>query len=626
MFRRCAPALGVVLLLCCLSAGAACADEKVADVVTASADQASVVAEEIEKPAGEAAVGETPAAVGEKPAAAVDLAPVLEMLVAKKVITPQEAATLKGQGGEQGNPKALIELLRGKGVISEEEAAKLNAGALPPSRDQQFIASLRETWVKNGNRRRDFDEWFAGNSDPDDIIGRMRVMGAISAEEADRLSKEYRDNYLSGVVAATLDHKEQQYLERVRKDVAFDLDEKIKEEHKNDWSRRLRLFGDVRLRYEGDFFDANNGDFLQPSNPTQLMNSHQARNRMRLRARLGVDAVLTDRWQAEIALATDNSSSSPNPGSDNVTLGNFFNKKAIYLDKAFLKWSPGPTFYAEGGRFNNPFLCTDMLWANDLNLDGIAFSYAPQIGERTSLFLTGGAFPLQEVDPSSYLSAHDKWMFAAQLGVTHRTPSNVTGSLAVAYYDFVNTVGEVNNPAQPGQKDWSAPLYQQKGNTLMDIDPGPAIKTAYASAFRELDVIGVLDLGLWDPAHFILTGDYVRNLGFDKGAVSARTGFPVSNEIQGYQVGYSVGYPLVRDRWEWRQFFYYRYLESDAVMDAFNDQDFHLGGTNTKGWVIGGELGVAKNVWFTTRWLSGDEISGPPLSIDVFQLDLNARF
>jgi hypothetical protein len=70
----------------------------------------------------------------------------------------------------------------------------------------------------------------------------------------------------------------------------------------------------------------------------------------------------------------------------------------------------------------------------------------------------------------------------------------------------------------------------------------------------------------------------------------------------------------------------YKYLEADAVVDGFTDSDFHLGGTNAKGWIVGGDMGLAKNVWITTRWLTANEISGIPLSIDVFQLNLNAKF
>ena len=61
-------------------------------------------------------------------------------------------------------------------------------------------------------------------------------------------------------------------------------------------------------------------------------------------------------------------------------------------------------------------------------------------------------------------------------------------------------------------------------------------------------------------------------------------------------------------------------------MDAFYESDFHLGGTNAKGWIVGGDVGVAKNVWLSAKWLTTNEISGPPFAIDVFQFNINARF
>jgi hypothetical protein len=67
-------------------------------------------------------------------------------------------------------------------------------------------------------------------------------------------------------------------------------------------------------------------------------------------------------------------------------------------------------------------------------------------------------------------------------------------------------------------------------------------------------------------------------------------------------------------------------VERDAVLDAFSDSDFHLGGTNVQGWTIGGNYGLVKNVWLTGRWLSGNVISGAQYGVDVMQLDLNTRF
>jgi len=62
------------------------------------------------------------------------------------------------------------------------------------------------------------------------------------------------------------------------------------------------------------------------------------------------------------------------------------------------------------------------------------------------------------------------------------------------------------------------------------------------------------------------------------------------------------------------------------VLDAFADSDFHLGGTDAKGWILGGSYGLADNTWLRARWLSTDEIDGAPLSIDTVQVDLNSKF
>ena len=77
---------------------------------------------------------------------------------------------------------------------------------------------------------------------------------------------------------------------------------------------------------------------------------------------------------------------------------------------------------------------------------------------------------------------------------------------------------------------------------------------------------------------------------------------------------------------DWSLYFAYRYLERDAVLDAFTDPDFHLGGTDAKGWVAGASIGVDRDTWFTAKYLSTQAIDGLPLSIDVLQADFNVRF
>jgi Putative porin len=70
----------------------------------------------------------------------------------------------------------------------------------------------------------------------------------------------------------------------------------------------------------------------------------------------------------------------------------------------------------------------------------------------------------------------------------------------------------------------------------------------------------------------------------------------------------------------------YKYLESDATLDAFADSDFGLGGTNLKGYFVGGNLGLSNNVWTSLRWMSATGIAGVPYAVDVLLVDVNAKF
>lgn len=585
-------------------------------------------------------------------------AQLIELLKAKQIISAQEAARLvgKGEGADLEKTLAgLIGMLRGKALISNDEAASLQNALVPSAGtdaaqkevaaaarpeaapllrdDKGLIERLRGQWVKGGYSGEEFDQMVSEKPDVAATIGRMRVMGAISGDDADALEREYRSNYLSGAVGQMLEEKEKESLPLVRSAVSADIDEKIGSQFKGQWWKNVKLTGDLRVRYEGDFFDKNNAQFYKPDNPSQLMNTTTDRQRFRIRARLGVAAKVNDDVQAEISLATGNTT---DPVSTNQTLGDSLNKKTITLDKAYLKWSALKSADVWFGRFPNPFFSTDLVWDPDINFDGFAVTYQPKLSDSFSLFFNGGAFPIQEVE----LSQHDKWLLGGQAGIRYIRYQNFIAKAAVAYYTFENIQGKRN---RTDENDYTAPLFMQKGNSIFDINGngttsanGRPEKYAYASKFRELNVNGSFDLGIWHPLHLVIYGDYVKNLGYDAKEVSALTAEARDAQTTGYQIGLSVGHSDTTDFGKWKIFGSYKYLERDAVVDAFTDSDFNLGGTNAKGWIIGGSLGLAKNVWLSTRWLTANEISQDhellnqatpgPLSIDVFHLDLNAKF
>jgi len=497
--------------------------------------------------------------------------------------SPRESDS-EGKKPDQGI-QAIIDLLKEKGVISNDEAQRLIDRAsqeAPPPQPKRIIRIEPE-------ERREITRGVAREI-------RQEVQEQVKCEIKDEITREAREKNLFGTVPG--------------------------------WVNRIRFGGDLRLRYEGIFFNKNNADLLRPDDPSQLMNTKEDRNRPRIRVRVTMDAKVNDRLDAGIALLASNERI---PVSDYVTMGTaesgdgYWSMKKFLIHEAWLKWRPWPELTLWGGKMVPPFLYTNLLWDYDLRIEGAALQYDGKFfGKGFRSFVNLGIFPLQEEE----FSDRDKWMTGGQVGLGWSS-KNLWGKLGLAYYDFHGITGVRNTLGRPNEFDFTAPRFQQKGNTLMDIDPGTGLRTALASDFNEVNVTSVFDIGHFHPVHVNILADWVCNLGYDRAEVISRVmpSEPLPHqETDGYHVGVTIGYPTPRDWAEWQLFGFYKHIGADCVVDAFNDSDFHLGGTNAKGWIIGGELGLGKNWWSRVRWLTADEIQGPPLSIDLLQVDLNTCF
>lgn len=404
-----------------------------------------------------------------------------------------------------------------------------------------------------------------------------------------------------------------------------------------EWLDRLKWEGDIRLRYQGDLFaDGNAPETTFQAIGQNASNTREDRHRERVRLRLGLNANVSGKVDAGIRITTGNTS---DPVSTNQTLGNYDNKYSLVLDRAFLKLRPVDDLSLWGGRIPNPFFSTDLVWDDDVNFEGAAVSYAPGAKDPQRVFkpfVTAGVFPLQEIEEKAGVAARDKWLYAAQAGLEWTPSTRARFKLGAGYYHYSNVTGVRNpTPTTTGLYDLSAPQFRQKGNSLFAFDTdanndGMQNDPVYGLApdYRIANLTLVADFAQFFPIHVIGSFDWARNLGFDQGEILARTGQNIQPETDGYQVKLTIGHPKFNyiDNHEWQAFVGYRYVERDAVLDAFTDSDFHLGGTNAKGFMIGGAYALYKNTWLSARWMSSDQISGLPLSIDVFQLDLNASF
>ncbi|MCU0840778.1 MAG: putative porin [Thiobacillaceae bacterium] len=404
-----------------------------------------------------------------------------------------------------------------------------------------------------------------------------------------------------------------------------------------EWVGRLKWEGDVRLRYQGDYFPDGNAspDNLQAAG-VPVNNTEDDRDRWRARARLGLLAKVTDSISAGLRITTGNTS---DPVSTNVTLGDSFNKYDLALDRAFVKLDPMDWLSVSGGRIPNPFFSTDLVWDDDLNFDGLAATFKPWARESLTFkpFFTVGAFPLQEVESSDTNKAKDKWLFAAQAGVDWRAGAYARWRFGLAYYDYRNVAGVRNpTPLANGYYDETEPEFRQKGNSLYVIDsdannngnPGGEYDPLWglAADYRLLNFTAMADLAHFDPLHVILSADVVKNIGYDRAEVADRMGAGYKEKTLGWHAKLTLGRPAIELAGDWQVFLGYRHLERDAVLDAFTDSDFRLGGTDARGYYLGGMYGIDRNAWLAARWMSGDEIDGLPFGVDVLQLDFNARF
>ncbi len=443
-----------------------------------------------------------------------------------------------------------------------------------------------------------------------------------------------------------------------------------------DWVSRITIDGDVRVRDESRLYSGSNSneivDFAKLNSkgpydlnrntnnnyPPMLNTREDRRNQLRIRARLGVRAEISESWSAGIRLATGSDDS---PVSTSQTLGGGMGKKDIWLDQAYLTYRPTKWATVTGGRIANPFESTDMLFSNDLNFDGVAAIFKqPLEGRDVTLFGTLGAFSTEYGsngwNSSSFSEgkSEDKWLLAAQAGADWKIDNRNSVRGALAYYHFDNIAGRRSSACSPwaGQEncdtDWSRPAFMQKGNTLFllrnitsnPLDPANTPQPQYvglASKFDLLDLNLRWDTRVFDGLGLRLNANYIRNLAYSKGKMWSRSqgnivnNFGDNGEVESGPNAWMLQATLgrsfdMKEKGDWLAFVGYKYIQPDALPDAFNDSSFHQGGTNARGYYIGGSYAFDKNVYGVLRWMSTREVYGAPLSIDTMQFEINARF
>ncbi|RFO95774.1 outer membrane receptor for ferric coprogen and ferric-rhodotorulic acid [Rhodoferax lacus] len=398
-----------------------------------------------------------------------------------------------------------------------------------------------------------------------------------------------------------------------------------------EWVDRVKVEGDMRVGLQTEGYSSQNAASAAylAANGQAINEMSDDRTRLRMRARLGVNAKVTQDLSTSLRLTTG---SAADPLSTSQTLGASGTKTSFALDRAFMRYHDDealPWLTATAGRMANPWFGTDLVWNDNLTLDGVQAQFDPAAKSDAVWrpFAGTGLFALQDIETSVSNKGKSKWMVGVQGGVEWVPDTNKRAKIGLGYYDYQNVSG-VRNSFGTTTTNSTAPGFRQKGNTLFDIanDGGATSLYALANDYQILNLTAMLDLNLYDPVHVISTLDYVENIGFSQSKTLDRTGINVARQTTGYMARVAVGMPSMLLRGDWQASVAYRYLEADAVLDSMTDSDFHLGGTNNRGYVLGLQYGLGRNNWVSARWLSSNEVSGPPLTVNALQVYFNAKF
>ena len=334
------------------------------------------------------------------------------------------------------------------------------------------------------------------------------------------------------------------------------------------WAERMRWKGDFRYRYET--IDIDNVD---------------RRSRNRIRARVHLEADVTDTIQVGFGLATGGE----DPVSSNQTLGGGGSSKDIRLDLAYFDWSGLSNTHILGGKVKN-FLVKPaghgLMWDSDWRPEGFGAIW------DNDLFFAQGIGTWIESDSKK----GDLFAWVAQGGVNFSLGESTRVKIGAGYAQF-NVAG---SGSFFGDDD------DFFGNSF---DP---IANTYLYDYQEVEVFAGMTMDLADRP-LLVYADYVVNTAVD-------------DNDTGYAIGIKYGKASGKGTWDIG--YTYKKLEADAVIGLLTDSDFGGGGTDAKGSIFKGSWAIRKNWKAQISYFLNDIdlASGNPRDFDRLMLDLKFKY
>ncbi len=332
------------------------------------------------------------------------------------------------------------------------------------------------------------------------------------------------------------------------------------------WVDRISLNGDVRLRYE-----AIDEEF------------EEERNRMRFRARFGLDAEVSDNVNVVLQFGTGGD----NPTSTNQSFDDGFSAKDIGLRLAYVDWQVNDSLAINAGKMRNPLFRAGkapLLWDGDMNPEGFAAKFS-----SGKLFATAAAFTVEERG-----SSDDSFLYAVQAGGKFALGDAGKLTAGVGYFAYTNTVG--NEPFYNGSA---------KGNTV-DLAGNHVFDYKVTEVFAQYDT----SVGDWPLSVF---GHFAQN-----------------SEVSSLDTATAVGVKLgsAKDNGDMEFGWTFQDLEADATIGTFTDSDFGGGGTDHDGHILKAKYAFTKQIALGgTLFVNKKDVAqGNGVDYNRVQIDMEFKF
>lgn len=314
-----------------------------------------------------------------------------------------------------------------------------------------------------------------------------------------------------------------------------------------DWVSSMRLGGDLRLRYDGIFVD----DVKSAATTSD-------RNRLRYRLRFGPTFNLFDDYEIGIRLGSGEQKAGTSflgdPISGNDTFTNNGGKKPIWIDLAYVKWKAFQNadwgLNVTGGKMENPFHSSDVLFDPDYTPEGFAAQLSYRFNDAHSLNWNNGFFALKEVSSTS----KDSYLMGTQLRWDANWSGQLSSSLGISAL-AISDRAQLNQPTATS----GVPDVNSGNNRVGGLTGAPA------AGFNPIAVDGALTYTLesfpFYPGRFPIKvfGDYVEN--------------PSAHSIRNhaYMAGLTLGKSGKKGAWDvsyrWKR------LEGDYWYEELVDSD-----------------------------------------------------